>query len=76
VLVGLLTARFALGYDQGLVRAIQLGVFHAVSAFNNAGFAPGRLVAARAGQKDSDFPSAPCLRQIRMPVGPRSATDP
>src|SRR5215218_9804034 len=35
----LLSARFALGYDQGLVRAIQLGVFHAVSAFNNAGFA-------------------------------------
>ena len=35
----LLTARFALGYDVGLVRAIELGVFHAVSAFNNAGFA-------------------------------------
>ena len=35
----LLTARFAVGYDQGLLRAIQLGVFHAVSAFNNAGFA-------------------------------------
>jgi potassium uptake TrkH family protein len=35
----LLTARFALGYDYGLVRAVQLGVFHAVSAFNNAGFA-------------------------------------
>ncbi len=35
----LLTARFALGYDCGLVRALELGVFHAVSAFNNAGFA-------------------------------------
>ena len=35
----LLTARFAVGYDVGLVRAIELGVFHAVSAFNNAGFA-------------------------------------
>jgi len=39
VTAALLSARFALGYDQGLVRAIQLGVFHAVSAFNNAGFA-------------------------------------
>ena len=35
----LLTARFALGYQVGLERAIELGVFHAVSAFNNAGFA-------------------------------------
>ena len=35
----LLTARFAVGYDVGLVRAIELGVFHAISAFNNAGFA-------------------------------------
>ena len=35
----LLTARFALGYDMGLVRAIELGGFHAVSALNNAGFA-------------------------------------
>ena len=35
----LLTARFAVGYDVGLVRAIELGVFHGVSAFNNAGFA-------------------------------------
>jgi trk system potassium uptake protein len=35
----LLTARFAAGYDVGLVRAIELGGFHAVSAFNNAGFA-------------------------------------
>jgi trk system potassium uptake protein len=35
----LLTARFALGYDVGLVRAVELAVFHSVSAFNNAGFA-------------------------------------
>jgi trk system potassium uptake protein TrkH len=35
----LLTARFAVGYDVGVVRAIELGVFHSISAFNNAGFA-------------------------------------
>ncbi|MGH8829350.1 MAG: potassium transporter TrkG, partial [Jiangellaceae bacterium] len=35
----LLTLRFALGYDESVPRAIYLGVFHAVSAFNNAGFA-------------------------------------
>jgi len=34
-----LTARFALAYDEPLDRAAWLGVFHAVSAFNNAGFA-------------------------------------
>ncbi len=34
----LLTARFAVGYDQPLPRAAWLGVFHSVSAFNNAGF--------------------------------------
>ena len=39
VTAALLTARFAVGYDMGLVRAIELGVFHAISAFNNAGFA-------------------------------------
>lgn len=33
-----LTARFAIGYDEPLARAAYLGVFHAVSAFNNAGF--------------------------------------
>ena len=31
--------RFALGYDEPAGRAAYLGVFHAVSAFNNAGFA-------------------------------------
>jgi Trk-type K+ transport system membrane component len=36
---GLLTARFAFGYDMEYVRAAELGVFHAISAFNNAGFA-------------------------------------
>ena len=34
-----LTVRFVLGYDEPLGRAVYLGVFHAVSAFNNAGFA-------------------------------------
>jgi len=34
----LLTLRFAIGYDQSLGRSAYLGVFHAVSAFNNAGF--------------------------------------
>jgi trk system potassium uptake protein TrkH len=32
-------ARFATAYDEPLPRALWLGVFHAVSAFNNAGFA-------------------------------------
>jgi trk system potassium uptake protein len=35
----LLTLRFAWGYDEEWGRAAYLGVFHAVSAFNNAGFA-------------------------------------
>ena len=34
----LLTARFVLGYGESLGRAFWLGTFHAVSAFNNAGF--------------------------------------
>ncbi|WP_326552030.1 TrkH family potassium uptake protein [Micromonospora sp. NBC_01813] len=34
-----LTVRFALGYDYPWGRAAYHGVFHAVSAFNNAGFA-------------------------------------
>jgi len=34
-----LTARFATAYDEPLSRALWLGVFHSVSAFNNAGFA-------------------------------------
>lgn len=33
-----LTAQFALAYGEPLPRAAALGVFHAVSAFNNAGF--------------------------------------
>jgi hypothetical protein len=36
----------------------------------------GSFGGSRAGQRDSDSPSAPCLRQIRMLLGPRSATDP
>lgn len=39
VVATMLTLRFALGYDEGWGRAAYLGVFHAVSAFNNAGFA-------------------------------------
>nr|WP_229022866.1 potassium transporter TrkG [Actinomarinicola tropica] len=35
----LLTLRFWISYDEGLLRAVWLGVFHAISAFNNAGFA-------------------------------------
>ncbi|GAA6524790.1 potassium transporter TrkG [Intrasporangium sp. DVR] len=34
-----LILRFALSYDESPGRAVYLGVFHAVSAFNNAGFA-------------------------------------
>ncbi len=39
VVAVLLTLRFALGYGEPLGRAVWLGVFHAVSSFNNAGFA-------------------------------------
>lgn len=35
----LLTGRFVLGYGEPLGRGTYLGVFHAISAFNNAGFA-------------------------------------
>ncbi|MEO3788105.1 potassium transporter TrkG [Actinocorallia sp. B10E7] len=38
LLTVVLTLRFALGYGEGLGRASYMGVFHAVSAFNNAGF--------------------------------------
>ena len=34
-----MTGRFLLGYDEPSGRALYLGVFHAISAFNNAGFA-------------------------------------
>jgi potassium uptake TrkH family protein len=34
-----LAGRFAFGYGESLPRALWLGVFHAVSAFNNAGYA-------------------------------------
>ncbi|GAB2952503.1 TrkH family potassium uptake protein [Nonomuraea fastidiosa] len=39
VVATLLTVRFATGYGEPLGRAVYLGVFHGVSAFNNAGFA-------------------------------------
>ncbi|MBG0831543.1 TrkH family potassium uptake protein [Planomonospora sp. ID67723] len=38
LIAAVLTARFALGYGQPFGRAAYLGVFHAISAFNNAGF--------------------------------------
>jgi trk system potassium uptake protein len=39
VTAAVLTARFGLFYDEPAGRAVYLGLFHAVSAFNNAGFA-------------------------------------
>jgi len=39
VVAVVLTARWVVGYDVELPRALWYGVFHAVSAFNNAGFA-------------------------------------
>ncbi|GAB3450714.1 potassium transporter TrkG [Streptomonospora sediminis] len=38
-LAAVLTARFWAGYGESAGQAVRLGVFHAVSAFNNAGFA-------------------------------------
>jgi len=38
LLAALLTARLMVGYDYPLGKALWYGVFHAVSAFNNAGF--------------------------------------
>jgi trk system potassium uptake protein len=39
VVAALLAGRFATGYDEPLGRAVYLGVFHAITAYNNAGFA-------------------------------------
>ncbi|MBO8187693.1 TrkH family potassium uptake protein [Streptomyces sp. DW4-2] len=39
VTAAILTVRLAISYDEPWPRAVWLGVFHAVSAFNNAGFA-------------------------------------
>lgn len=39
VVAVMLTARFCLGYGMSFGKAVWNGVFHAVSAFNNAGFA-------------------------------------
>ncbi|GII05422.1 TrkH family potassium uptake protein [Planobispora takensis] len=46
VIATVLTIRFATGYGEQLGRAAYLGLFHAVSAFNNAGFGlwPDNLV--------------------------------
>ncbi|MCI1262821.1 MAG: hypothetical protein LKG20_11225 [Tetrasphaera jenkinsii] len=38
-LAAMLTARFATAYDYPLSKALAHGVFHAISSFNNAGFA-------------------------------------
>ena len=39
VVAVMLTLRFLIGYEEPLGRAIWLGIFHAISSFNNAGFA-------------------------------------
>ncbi|MFJ2662803.1 TrkH family potassium uptake protein [Nocardia fluminea] len=39
VVAAVLTARFVLGYGESGWRGLYLGVFHAISAYNNAGFA-------------------------------------
>ncbi|GII76584.1 potassium transporter Trk [Sphaerisporangium rufum] len=39
VTAAVLTGRMMVGYDESLGRALYIGVFHSVSAFNNAGFA-------------------------------------
>ncbi|MEV0231922.1 potassium transporter TrkG [Nonomuraea sp. NPDC050786] len=39
VVAAVLAARFVVGYGEPLGRAVYLGAFHAVTAFNNAGFA-------------------------------------
>lgn len=46
LVAAVLTVRLVLGYGEPVGRALYLGVFHAVSAFNNAGFAlwPDSLV--------------------------------
>lgn len=38
IAAALLTARFATMHDESVVRSVYLGVFHSISAFNNAGF--------------------------------------
>jgi Trk-type K+ transport system membrane component len=46
VLAVVLAVRFAAGYGETLGRALYLGVFHSLSAYNNAGFAlfPGNMI--------------------------------
>ncbi|KEP72577.1 ATPase, partial [Microbacterium sp. SUBG005] len=39
MVAAMLTGRFWLGYGESLGHSVWLGVFHAVSSFNNAGFA-------------------------------------
>ena len=40
VVATVLAARLVVGYDRAFVDAVYEGVFHAISAFNNAGFSP------------------------------------
>jgi Trk-type K+ transport system membrane component len=40
VVAAVLAVRFALAYDDSLPSAVYDGVFHSISAFNNAGFSP------------------------------------
>ena len=42
VIAAVLAVRFALAYDDSLPHAVYDGVFHSISAFNNAGFSPYR----------------------------------
>ncbi len=42
VIATVLTVRFTLAYDDSLPGAVYDGVFHSISAFNNAGFSPYR----------------------------------
>ncbi|MEE3853381.1 potassium transporter TrkG [Gordonia sp. LSe1-13] len=38
VIAAILSTRFIVGYDENVGRGIYLGIFHAISAYNNAGF--------------------------------------
>ena len=53
----ILAARFALFYAEPPLRAVYLGVFHAVSAFNNAGFALLHRQPDRLRRRPVDLPA-------------------
>ncbi|MFI8771836.1 TrkH family potassium uptake protein [Gordonia sp. NPDC062954] len=46
IIAAVLTGRFYTGYDESFGRALYLGIFHSISAYNNAGFSlyPDSLV--------------------------------